>query len=538
MKLNFFRKNFFPAGWLETWRPYFFFFIVVFAVYGQALFFGLTYLDDNALIIDKFEIISHLKNILTIFSTDVFLSDNRSFYRPLLNMSFMVDAQFGSLNYAVYHLTNLLWHLVAGSLVFLTLKRLSRRPSLAFVLTLLFLVHPALAQAVAWLPGRNDSIVAVFVMLAFWFFLNFVEHQRLSSFLAYLGFLGLALLSKETAALLPLLLIVYFFTLDKEKQLSWRDRSLIIIGSGAVGFIWYLLRSFVLNDSATGSHASLASILTNLPAALTMSTKLFLPFNLSVFPTAADTSWWLTIIAWPIIIVAFILARRKDWRPLFFGLAWFLIFLLPSLAVYSGAPFLLEHRLYLPFIGLLIALSSFSGLRDLVWSKRLVWLSALIILGLFSAINIFHSRDFRDSLTFWRSAVHDSPHSPMAQRNLGAMYYLNDQPDEAARYYQAALDLNPKELMAHNNLGVIYLDQNKLIEAAEEFKKELALNPRYDKSLFTLGEVYFRQNNLVEARYYWQEALRINPNYSEPYLGLLKLQKKLNSSQTNKNNVK
>lgn len=188
MKDNFLKKHFFFPGWLNTWRPYFLFFLIIFIIYGQTIFFGLTYLDDNTLILDKHEILGDFRNIKTIFSTDAFFSDNRLYYRPMLNLSFMIDAQLGSLNYAVYHISNLLWHLLACSLIFLIFKRLFKKPQLSFYLTLLFLVHPVLTQAVAWLPGRNDSLVAVFILLAFWFFLNFIENYKLSSLLTYLGF--------------------------------------------------------------------------------------------------------------------------------------------------------------------------------------------------------------------------------------------------------------------------------------------------------------------------------------------------------------
>ena len=72
MDSNFFKKHFFFSGWLNTWRPYFLFFLIIFIIYGQTLFFGLTYWDDNALIIDNQEILSDFRNIKTIFSTDAF----------------------------------------------------------------------------------------------------------------------------------------------------------------------------------------------------------------------------------------------------------------------------------------------------------------------------------------------------------------------------------------------------------------------------------------------------------------------------------
>ena len=492
---KFFKNHFFSSGWLNTWRPYFLFFVIVFIVYGQTLFFNLTYLDDNALILDRQETISSFKNISQIFSSDVFFSDHRVYYRPLLNLSFMVDAQFGPLNYAVYHLANLLFHILAGGLLFLILKRLFRRSSLALFLTLLFLVHPVLTQAVAWLPGRNDSLAAIFIFSAFLFFLNFIERHKLSDFLLYLSFFGLALLTKESVAFFPLFLIIYLLTIGKEKRTTLTDQGLIFLGSLVIGFICFLMRVLSLSGNQSNSGLALNNIFNNIPAALAMSAKMILPFNLSVFPVAVDTSFIFALIAWPLIILIFILRRRLNLKYLICGVTWFLIFFLPSFLALGAAPFLLEHRLYLPLVGFLIALFSLNDLRHLDFNKKKVWLSGLIILSLFAFISFWHSRSFKDPLTFWRAAIKTSPHSPMANRNLGAMYYLNNDYVKAERYYRAALALNLNEPMAHNNIGVIYLNQGKFSEAEKEFNYELEINPGYDKALLNLAELkYYREH--------------------------------------------
>lgn len=493
--LNFFKTHFFPAGWLNTWRPYFLFVLIVFTIYGQTLFFNLTYLDDNTLILDRQEVISNFKNIGQIFSTDVFFSDHRVYYRPLLNLSLMVDAQFGSLNYAVYYLTNLLLHILASCLLFLIFRRLFRRLPLAFFLTILFLVHPVLTQAVAWLPGRNDSLAAIFIFSAFIFFLNFIEQHKLGDFLLYLGFFGFALLTKESVAFFPLVLIIYIFTLGKEKRATLTDQGLILLGSLTIGFIWFLMRALALNGGQISSGSALRNMFNNLAAAIAMGAKIILPFNLSVFPVAVDTTFIFALIAWPLIILLFILKRRKNLNYLIFGSVWFLFFFLPSFITLDSAPFLLEHRLYLPLVGFIIALFSLDDLRNLEFSKKKVWLPALIILMIFSSISFWHSRSFKDPLTFWQAAIKTSPHSPMANRNLGAMYYLNNEDIKAEKYYRTALALNLNEPMAHNNLGVIYLNQGKFNEAEKEFNYELKINPGYDKALLNLAELkYFREH--------------------------------------------
>lgn len=504
------RKFFFP-GWLMTWRPYFIIFILAFLLYGQTLFFNYTYLDDSTLILDKYEVLSNFKNVPTLFSTDAFFSGNKLYYRPLLNLSFMLDAQVGGQQPFIYHLDDIFLHIIAVALIFLFLKKIRIKTPLAFWLSLLFLVHPALTQAVAWLPGRNDSLVTIFVLLAFFVFQRFSRSGRLSAYLGYLALFFLALLTKETAVLLPVLIIIYSWTLGRDDKLSNRDRWLLIFGSLAVGFVWFLLRELALDGGKIGLAAALASIIKNLPDAFIMSGKMILPFNLAVLPVTADSSFWLSLIGWPLIISALIFSRQKRGAYLLFGAAWFLIFFLPPFLISSDAPYFLEHRLYLPLIGFLMILGEINWLKNLNWQSRRVIGGAAIILMFLAILTFAHSRHFRNPLVFWQSAVKESPHSPLAQRNLGVMEYFSGDLLKAAANYRQALILNPNEPMAHNNLGVIYLAQKNSKAAAEEFQAELAVNPNYDKALLNLGDLYYSAGDTTQAASYWQAAERADP---------------------------
>ncbi len=512
---------------LQSWRPYFFIFVIGFLLYSQTLTFGLTYLDDNTLILDRQEVLSDIRNVSTIFSTDAFFSGTNFYYRPLLNLSFMLDAQFGVNNLFIYHLDNIFLHILAVFLLFIILNKILANRSLAFFLSLLFLVHPALSQAVAWLPGRNDSLVAVFILASFICLLNFSAQPKLKSLLGYSFFFFLALLTKETAIFLPVLAFTYFFTIGRSDRLEAINKFLVILFSFASGFIWLILRSLAFSKENIGVAAAALSVIKNLPDSLIMGAKMILPFNLAVLPISADSSFLLSLIAWPLLILALFFSQKKRRDYLFFGLAWFLIFFIPPFAISSAAPYFLEHRLYLPFIGFLIVLAEIDFIKNLDFKKGYIKIIAFFILLFFSVLTWQHSLKFIDRLTFWQSAVADSPHSPLANKNLGSMYYFENQPDKAIVYYRRALEVNPNETMAHNNLGLIYLEKKQYGVAEKEFKKELEINPNYDKALFNLGNLYFLTKRNAEAASLWQETLLVNPYHAEAYFRLLNLKNQL-----------
>lgn len=520
-KISLLVKSIGSFNFLSGFRPYLFFLLIGAALYGRVVFFDFTYLDDNALIIDNHSYISDVSNIGKIFSSDVFLSTNRNFYRPILNLSFMIDTVVLGSSPGVYHLVNVLLHILAASLVFILFLKFGRKRQLAFFLAVLFLVHPLATQAVAWIPGRNDLLLGVFGLASWLLFLSFSERPRLLFYLGHLVCFWLAILTKETAVFLPLLTIFYFLFIRPDR-LSRQDRWLLVVGSGIVIFFWLLMRSFALGSSGGEIGGALLTTISSLPALLIYLGKLLFPFNLKVLPILADSSLLYGALSLVVITPALWFSRFKRWEYIIFGLLWYGLFLLPSFVRLIGLPDFLEHRSYLPLVGFLLVFAEIDWVSGRVkWEKiRLTLAVALLIL--FGLISFFHAGVFRGRLEFWEAAVSGSPHSPLALRNLGVMYYLEGRSDEALEHYLVAVSLSPNEPMVNNNIGVIYLDQKKYSEAETAFRRELEVNPGYDKALFNLGESYYFRNQREAATRYWRAALAANPLNQEARGRLLK----------------
>ena len=201
-----------------------------------------------------------------------------------------------------------------------------------------------------------------------------------------------------------------------------------------------------------------------------------------------------------------------------FGLFWFVLFLLPSFIRPDPniiADFI-EHRLYLPIIGLIFLLSQspFFIYSKKSWSKwfTLAW---ILILMVFTFINWNHQNNFADKFSFWKNAAENSPHSPLAQKNLGAMYYLDKNYLLAEEYYKKSLALNELEPMVHSNLGLIYAGRGDTQNADKEYQRELSFNPNYDNAHFNLGLLYYNQQKFTEAKIEWEKTLQINPDYAD-----------------------
>ncbi len=510
-----------------TKRKNFILFLVPFILFFPSLFFNFSYFDDNVLILENLDFLTNLRNIFQVFKKEVFLSLQKSaaYYRPILTLSFMFDAQISGASPFFYHLTNVIYHAINSILVFIFLKKLKICERVAFFLSLLFSIHPIITQAVAWIPGRNDSSLGLFTLLSFIFYIDYLEKGQGKNYFLFILFFIMAILTKETAIILPFFYLLYLVLFDKEKSHNLLE---IILGFWGAFFLWFILRqSAIKNIIYLPINEVFQALIKNSPAFFLYLGKVFFPFNLSVLPTLIDGTLNWGIISTLICLFLIVLSQKINWRLLIFGICWLILFLFPNFVrpKTQTAPNFLEHRFYLPFVGLLIFFASLSLVNQFLSLPLRKNFFLIFLLGISSIITFLHLFNFRDRLVFWQNAVKTSPSSPLAHRNFGAMLYFEGKINEAKKEYEKALQLNPNEPMTHNNIGVIYLDQNKLDEAEKEFKKELAVNHNYDKALFNLGLVYFKKKNFEKAKEYFEKTLLVNPHYQEAYQYLIILKK-------------
>ena len=508
---------------LKGIRPYFWISLLCLIAYAQSIFFNFVYFDDNVLILDQQYFIKDISNIFKAFERDVFGGFSTIYYRPIYTISLILNGVIGGTNPLIYHITNLLLHMAVSFLLFHFLVKLKYEKFPALLIALIFSVLPVLTQTVVWIPGRNDLMLLLFILFSFIFFLDYIKTRKISYFILHSLFFCLAVFTKEIAVALPLILFFYLFVVKKEK-LSLKEIILCLITWVAIFSLWIVLRSLVLkNPIKLTLMAIIKSVFSGLPAIIQYIGKIFLPLNLAVLPTIQDTVYWYGIIAIMLLITAIILVRKNRLRFVIFGMLWFFLFLLPSFIspVSDATVYYREDRLYIPVVGILLILLESAPVNTVLSRRKLAIPVFSSLLILFTAITIIHSTQFKDRIVFWESAVKESPHAPLAHRNLGAMYYFKGRKNEAEAEYRKALELNPAEPMAHSNLGAVYMDRNMLREAEAEFKAELQINPNFDRALYNLGFVNYKLQNFEEAIHYWKEAIQVNDMKLDAYYGLI-----------------
>jgi protein O-mannosyl-transferase len=488
---------------LDSWHPYAWLAAVGFALYAQTLFFGLSGYDDTLLITRHFYLIRDLSKIPAAFLNDVAWGQSQQFYRPVLTLSFMFNAILGGKSVWFYHLTNILLHLGSVLLVFHLLWRITANRGAAFALSLIFAVHPALAPAVAWLPGRNDPLLGIFVFGS----LSALLKYRSTDKWPWLGlhlflFLG-ALFTKETAIAIPAVfpvLLVLVYGRQRPKQYAY------LISGWLACLAGYLIpRSAVLAKSLTVMNTASENAL----GLLGYVGKLIFPMNLSVMPMPQDTPWLFGTAALGLFIVLFVLKGIRNKKIFLAGLFWFAVFLIPTVFRITDFANMLEHRLYVPFLGLLLMVSQAEAIyhfKKTVMSLAALW---LIVLSVFT---VSHSRDFKDPWAFWRNAANTSPHCALASRSLGMMYLDKGDPAGAVAQFQAGLKYDPQNPGLLNGLALAEMDMGRTEAAILLFQRALETEPSNPFSHDNLGTAWLKAGNIKEAGNEYRKAFLLKPD--------------------------
>lgn len=465
-------------------------------LYFPTLDFGFTELDDSIFIRELHLYNEDISNLLTSFKRGVFDATKDTYYRPLFLDSMILNYQASEEDITGYRLVNLLLHIVSVSFLFHLFKKTGLNEITAFLLTLLFAVHPVLSQAVAWIPGRNDTLMAVFVLPFLIKSIDYGNSGKPGSLLLALLCLTAAFFTKETALLAPAVAWILQVVLLKK---SWKSRNMLI---QYVIWIIALIIYFAVRSQATLQEKALVpaqmfrDFIHRIPVLLQYLGKIFLPFNLSVFPIQQDTSYYFGIAALIILAGLLIAAKHRDNRRVFSGISLFIIFLVPVLFVPNNLnEQTFEHRLYLPVIGILMLLPETILFRNKLIEKSKIYLF-LAIAVLLAILNYRHQQYFKDALTFWEQAARTSPHSAYAVMMYGARV---EDKNEGYALMRKAYQLNPNEKYLNYYYGVMLQNQDSLLESEKHFLKEQKISDYFECD-FYLAQIYYKKGDKPQAQ--------------------------------------
>jgi len=435
-----------------------------------------------------------------------------------------------------FHISVYLSHAISTLLLYLSLILLLRmyqkEETIALLTASLFAVHPIHAEAVAWIAGRSDTFMTMFILVALYTFLRFRLGAPSWATLPFFA-LGciLSLLSKETA--IPFLVIfpATDFLLHRSGVLKWKRMKdpviwilVVLLGS----FICYRFFRVGFPPLTAGETISPGNGITTLLVSFGYYLKLLLvphPLNefVSELPSGALGRIYLMFGLVGFLGLAWVMVRWN--RTLFaVGAVWFALGLIAPLAVpFTNASVtpVAERYAYLASGGFFLMAGSgiFEGWRliqnlpDARINAKWATSGIIIMIGLFSYLTFERNAVWRDEKSLWEDAAQKSPASGIAHNNLGSAYRQLGRAEDAVREYQIALKLKPDYAPANYNLGNIYAIQGRYGEAIKAYSAALKVQPESVATHFNLATAYEDQGSLAEAIEEYQMVIKLNPDF-------------------------
>ncbi len=515
--------------------------VTSFTIYCNSLFNGFVYDDEFQVLGNRW--ITDIRYIPEIFSKNVWSFSKdigfSNYYRPMMHLMYMIDYHTFGLKPWGFHLMNILFHSGVSLLVFgLTLEILRKcqttSPNVylpSFIAAIFFAVHPVHTEAVTWVAGLPDVLTTFFYLLSLYLYIKAGEGLKVGYFFSLLTFF-IAILCKETALTLPIILIAFDYAFERREMRfsGYLKRYMLYF---FLAGIYLILRSNALGgiiptkyDSQTNYRGlSIYQFFINVfPLFNEYLEKLLLPINLNFWHTFHPIKGLFTGKGMVSLVVTILyasvtlIAMRRN-KGAFFGLLLIFVPLLPAFYIpgISGKPFA-ERYLYLPSVGLALIIALLVN-----WTKvnrpatvSILVAVCLMIVGLYSVETLSRNTIWRDDITLYGDTVKKSPDSDLPHFNFGVKLREKGKIDEAIEQYQIALKMNPDYLDAHVNLGNIFLDDKGWIDKAiEQYQIAIKLNPNDVDARNNLGNAFLSKGWTDKAVEQYQIALKLNPDKVE-----------------------
>ncbi len=492
-------------------------------------------LDDVSLIVQN-PVAQDVGRIPEAFLTDYLhncLGADAVYYRPLVAASFAANWSISGPDPLVFRLTNLLLSIAVDLLVFTLALRLTGQLVAAGVAGVAFAVLPSHAESVAWISGRTDLLAMAFGLGSF---LAFVEGwRRPGGFGWRMGaacgvLLTLALFSKETALMLPVLMVVYVWVFGPSGSAphssSRRERLLTVLKWLAVILppiiLYIMMRRYVLGVALdSGMLFMLKERIARVGVVYcTYLRMLFVPLELRLVydhypfgmkPVPVEFVAWMAPIA---LVLAAVWTRRRA-PVLSFGLAWVFVAVLPVsdiLPVHGLLP--VERFAYPASVGSSIILGWIAWWLYRLKPRRVrMWpiLAPILFAGyvLYCGTLAYEGSQIYTSNVAWARRIAATNPRYRIFRASAAKYFADaGLLAESMREYQATLDLSWKGFSRQDRidmqytLGLMFVATGDLPRAARAFRKTVEIDPTFGKAWRNLGKascLLGRYRDAVEA---------------------------------------
>jgi len=453
---------------------------------------GFTNWDDPELLLDN----SSVKSLSAGNIRSLFSGSYAGFggYTPLVFVSYALEYHFFQLDPRIFHIDNLLLHVLNTVLIYFLIFLISRNIRVSFITSLLFGIHPLHVESVAWIQGRKDLLFSLFflgALISYLLFLRKRDKKKIYYILSLMLF-TCSLFSKVTAVALPFVILLLESYPGQKLDRSALRRSVPFF---ALAVVFLFLAFITLRPGSSGiptprGHLTYVQNLSLFFYAFVFYIgKILLPVRLmaryssDIGQYPLDLVLNIAVFAVACTLIYSVYRRKKEFVT--FGTAFFVLTLMPTLPFhFAGQPYA-DRYTYLPLAGILLIISAFFlEILPKKWpTRRILSYGAGAFLGLavllLGAKTWALSRVWHDSISLWTHVLKIDPRNAIAYLDRGQTYIDAGELDKALADLNMLEELEPENLKIYNNRGIIHFKRGEYEKALNEFNRTLALNPRF-----------------------------------------------------------
>src|SRR5436309_6137667 len=125
----------------------------------------------------------------------------------------------------------------------------------------------------------------------------------------------------------------------------------------------------------------------------------------------------------------------------------------------------------------------------------------------------FQLRDLHSAAHHFREVTRLDPLRAGAYINLGAVYNLLDEIDEAVAALRRGIQLDSHRAEGYYNLGLVYRRKGQPELALQAYREAIRINPRMADAHYNLGNLYMEKEEPSLAIAHYKSALELRANW-------------------------
>lgn len=423
---------------------------------------------------------------------EIFSSFYMANYHPLTSLTYMLEYSIaGHENPFLYHLNNLIIHLLNIVILFFLIRRLTQKPWLALMVAALFALHPTRVESVSWISERKDVLYTFFYFLSLNSYLNSLDKPEKR--LRYLGFTFLffvgALLSKSAAVTLPVVLILLDYLRKRRfSAATFLEKLPFFALSLLFGYLALQSQQEAIRDLPHYSVMQRFFMLNH-----TVFKYIFLAFipaglsTLHPYPILENGNLPMLYYLSPLgnlAVLALVIWLSRRERIAAFGLLFFLVTIsLVIQLIPVGGAIMAERYTYVPYIGLYVVACWYllKGIEARKGLQSPLIAAFGIFLLVFAGMTWNRNKVWANDITLWDDAIAAYPTTAFtAYMDRGAAKQLQNDKQGAWEDYSKAILIKPDYHKALINRGLIRYDSANYTGALADFDKGIAARPEYN----------------------------------------------------------